>query len=67
VSPEVDHRLDGEAHPCLTLSDLLVLRVVRNVGCAVEELVHAMPNINLHHATVSLLCDSLNSVAKVSQ
>lgn len=67
MCPQVDHRLNGKAHPWLTLSYLLVLRVMRNIRCAMEQLVDTMPDIHLHNTAIPLFRDPLDSVAEISQ
>lgn len=56
VSTQADHGLDREAHARLRLSDSLVLGVMRHVGCAVEQLVDAVPAVGLDDAAVLGLC-----------
>lgn len=58
-----NHRLDGEAHAGLCRSNCLVLRVVRNIGCAMEELVDAVPAVCPDDAAVLALCVLLDDVS----
>lgn len=47
VGAQRNHGLDGEAHAGLRLSYGLVLRIMWHVGCAVEQLVDAVPTVCL--------------------
>jgi hypothetical protein len=58
-----DHRFNCETHSRLRLPDCLVLRVVRNVGRAVEKLVDAVPAIRPDYAAVLALRMLFNNVA----
>lgn len=42
------HGLDCERHPGLHNSDRLVLRVVRDVGCSMKQVVDTVPTVRTH-------------------
>ena len=49
---DTDHRLNGEAHARLRLSDRFVLGVVWHVGCTVEQLVDAVSAVCPDNAAI---------------
>lgn len=67
VRTQSNHRLNGETHARLRLTDSLVLRVMGNVGRAVEELVDAVTAVSLDDTTVGSLRNLLDRVAVVSE
>jgi hypothetical protein len=62
VRAQRDHRLDSKAHTRLRLADGFVLGVMRDVGCAVEELVNAVAAVSFHDAAVVALGELLDRV-----
>lgn len=66
VLSEGNHGLDGEGHARFALANRLVLRVVRNVRRAVEELSNAMAAVGSNYTAVLLLGMLLDDVAKLS-
>ena len=67
VRAQGNHRLDGETHAGLRLSDSLVLGVMGHVGRAVEALVDAVAAVGLDDAAVVALGDLLDGVAVVAE
>lgn len=67
VLAEGQHRLDGERHAGLALSNGLVLGVMRNVWRAVEDGVDAVADIRPNDAAVIGLCVLLDDVAKLAE
>lgn len=67
VRTNTDHGLDGEAHARLCRSNCLVLRVMRNVGRAMEELVDTVPAVRPDYATVLALCVLLDDVSVLTE
>lgn len=60
---QANHRLNGEAHAWLRLSHSLVLGVMWDVGCAVEQLVDTVSAVCLDDAAVLSLCVLLDNVS----
>jgi hypothetical protein len=67
VCTDTDHGLNSEAHSGLRCSDRLVLRIMRNVGCAVEKLVDAVSTVGPDYAAVLALCMLLDDIAVVTE
>lgn len=67
VRAKVDHGLDRKAHPRFRSADCLVLPVVRDVGRAVEEPVHAVAAVALDDAAVLALGVLLDGVSGFSE
>jgi hypothetical protein len=67
VRAQRNHRLDSKAHTRLRLADGFVLGVMRDVGCAVEELVNAVAAVSFHDAAVVALRELLDRVAVVAE
>ena len=67
VCAQTDHRLDREAHSRLSCADGLVLRVMRDVWCAMEQLVDSMSAVCLDNAAVLRLCVLLNRISGLSE
>lgn len=67
VGTLVDHGLDCEAHTGLGNTDGLVLRVVRNVRSAVEQLVDTVTAVALDHTAVPGLGVLLDHIARVAE
>ena len=53
VRPQANHRLNSETHPWLCNTNSLVLRIMRYIGRAVEELVYAVTTVGLNHTAPS--------------
>lgn len=62
-----DHRLNGEAHAGLRLSDSLVLGVVWHVWCTVEQLVDAVAAVCSDNAAILALCMLLNDITVLAE
>lgn len=67
VCTNVNHGLNCEAHSRLCGADGLVLGVVRNIRCAVEELVDSVATIRLYNGAVAGLGVLLNRVSRVAE
>lgn len=67
VRTQSNHRLDGETHARLRLTDSLVLRVMGHVGRAMEELVDTVAAVSLDDTAVCSLRYLLDRVAVVSE
>ncbi len=67
MGTQVDHWLNSEAHALLRLSNSLVVLVMWNVWCAVEELVDAVADVCLHDVALlglGVLVDDSSEVAE---
>lgn len=67
MSTNVNHGLNGEAHARLRSTHSLVLRIVGNIWCAVEQLVDAVTTVTLDHTAVPALCVLLNHISGVPE
>lgn len=67
VGTLVDHGLDGEAHTGLGNTNGLVLRVVRNVRSAVEQLVDTVTAVALDYTAVPGLGVLLDHITRVAE
>jgi len=67
VRAYADHWLDGKTHAWLCLSDGLVLRVVRNIRCAMEELIYAVSTVGPNHTTILTLCMLFDHIAILAE
>jgi hypothetical protein len=67
VGTDTDHRLNGEAHAGLSLSDGLVLRVVGDVGSAVEQLVDTVSAVCPDDTALAALCVLLDNIAVLTE
>ena len=67
IRSNTDHRLNGEAHARLSLPNSLVLRIVRNVGRAMKQLVDAMSTVRSDHSTFLALRILLDDVAILAE
>ena len=67
VAAQRDHRLDRERHPRLRLADCLVLRIMRYIRRAMEELVHAVPAVRLDDGAIALFSGLFDDVSVVSE
>lgn len=59
-----NHRLNSENHTWLRLSHSFILRIMRNVRCAVKELMDSMSTVCFHHCAVVGFGYALDGVAK---
>ena len=59
------HRLNRKCHPRLRCTDCLILRVMRDIGCGVEELVDSVPAIRCNHAALLALCMSCDDIPRI--
>lgn len=64
---DVNHGFNGEAHARLRSTHGLVLRVMGNIGCAVEQLVDAVATVALDHTAVPGLRVLLNDISGFSE
>lgn len=62
-----DHRFDGEAHAGLGRSNSLVLGVMWNIRCAVEELVDAVADVATDDLAILGFGMLLNGVSGVAE
>jgi hypothetical protein len=62
VRANADHRFNCETHSWFCLPNCLVLRVVRDIGCAVEKLVDTVSAVGPDYAAVLALCMFLNDI-----
>lgn len=67
VGAQSDHGLDREAHSGLRLANGLILRVMRDVRRAVEQLIDAMAAVCLDHAAISFLRDFFDGITVVPE
>lgn len=65
IGPQRNHRLDGEGHARFRFARRLVLCIVRDVGCTVEERVDPMATVRPDGATAPGLRVLLNDVAEL--
>lgn len=67
MRPQVDHRLDRKAHSLLRLPNRLVVLVMRNVRCAMEQAVDAVADVRLDDVAflrLGVLVDRSSEVAE---
>lgn len=67
VGTDVDHGLNREAHTGLGSAHSLILSVVRNVGCTVEQLVDTVAAVALDDTAVTTLGVLLNDIARFTE
>ena len=67
VGSQGDHGLDGKAHAWLRLTHCLVLRIMRHVGRAVEQLVDAVSAVCLDDGAFLRLCVLLDYVSVLAE
>lgn len=60
------HGLDRERHTGLHGADRLVFRIVRDVGCSMEQVVDAMPTVRTHNGASSGPSDRFAALNKYS-
>lgn len=67
MRPQIDHRLDRKAHTLLRLPNRLVVLVMRDIRCAMEQAVNAVADVRLDNVALLRLGVLIDGGAKVAE